>query len=59
MTDALPEANVRGWEAFMPGLTLPDPNDRHVLAAALAAAAKTILTMNLRNLRHRRCRCMT
>ncbi len=49
MNDALPEAEVRGWEARMEGLTLPDPDDRHVLAAALAAGAKTILTMNLRD----------
>ena len=49
MNDALPEAEVRGWEAYMEGLTLPDPDDRHVLAAALAAGAKTILTVNLRD----------
>lgn len=49
MNSALPEAEVRGWEAYMAGLTLPDPDDRHVLAAALAAGAETILTMNLRD----------
>ena len=49
MNDALPEADVRGWEAFMEGLALPDPDDCHVLAAALVAGAKTILTMNLRD----------
>ena len=49
MNGALPEADVQGWEARMDDLTLPDPDDRHVLAAALAAGAGTILTMNLRD----------
>lgn len=49
MNRALPEAEVQGWEARMDGLTLPDPDDHHVLAAALAAEAETILTMNLRD----------
>lgn len=49
MNGALPDAEVSGWEAFMEGLTLPDPNDRHVLAAAIAAGATAILTMNLRD----------
>ena len=49
MNSALPEAEVHGWEAHMDGLTLPDPDDHHVLAAALASEAETILTMNLRD----------
>ena len=49
MNSTLPEADVQGWEARMGGLTLPDPDDHHVLAAALAAGAGTILTMNLRD----------
>lgn len=49
MNNALPEADVQGWEAHMEGLTLPDPDDHHVLAAALASGAGTILTMNLRD----------
>lgn len=36
MKDVLPEADVAGYEALIAGLTLPDPNDRHVLAAAIA-----------------------
>lgn len=49
MNSTLPAAEVHGWETRMEGLTLPDPDDRHVLAAALAAGAGTILTMNLRD----------
>jgi len=49
MERALPDAEVRDWEQHMDGLALPDPDDRHVLAAALAAGAGTILTMNLRD----------
>ena len=49
MNRALPDADVRDWEAHMGGLALPDPDDCHVLAAALAADAGTILTMNFRD----------
>lgn len=49
MDRALPDADVLGWEQHMEGLMLPDPDDCHVLAAALASGAGTILTMNLRD----------
>lgn len=49
MDHALPDADVQGWELHMAGLVLPDPDDRHVLAAALVAGAETILTMNLKD----------
>ena len=49
MNTALPDAEVFGWETRMAGLVLPDPDDCHVLAAALAANAEMILTMNLRD----------
>ena len=38
---------VEGYEVIIPQLTLPDPNDRHVLAAAIHAGATTIVTANL------------
>ncbi len=44
-TDAL----VTGYEDLIPGLQLPDPNDRHVLAAAIRGQADVIVTMNLRD----------
>ena len=49
MDRALPYADVQDWEQHMDGLVLPDPDDCHVLAAALAAGAGIILTMNLRD----------
>lgn len=38
---------VTGYEAIVETLTLPDPDDRHVLAAAITAKANLIVTKNL------------
>lgn len=46
---AFPQARVSGWEALEGPLSLPDWNDRHVLAAAIAAGAQTIVTDNSRD----------
>src|SRR5262249_9025488 len=40
---------VEGYEALIPTLTLPDEQDRHVLAAAIHAGAEVIVTYNLRD----------
>ena len=40
---------VRDYEELIGSLTLPDPNDRHVLAAAIHCHADAILTFNLRD----------
>ena len=46
MNKALPDANVNGFEYLISGLELPDPDDRHVLAAAIRAKAEIIVTLN-------------
>ena len=42
-----PNALVQGYESLIPTLVLPDPNDRHVLAAAIHVEADSIVTFNL------------
>ncbi len=51
-TRELMDAHVRdclvtGYEDLIPVLTLPDPDDRHVLAAAIRSGADVIVTYNL------------
>jgi hypothetical protein len=41
------DALVTGYESLIPALRLPDPDDRHVLAAAIRAGAGVIVTSNL------------
>lgn len=49
MNAAVRDAVVTGYESLVDGLDLPDPNDRHVLAAGIRAGAQTIVTANLRD----------
>lgn len=47
MKEAFPEALVTGYEKLIGAVELPDPNDRHVLAAAIRCCAQHIVTENL------------
>ena len=47
MVRAIPNGLVSGHEIHIGTLTLPDPNDRHVLAAAIHTSASHIVTYNL------------
>ena len=40
---------VAGYEDLIDGLALPDPDDRHVLAAAIRAGVNVIVTFNLKD----------
>jgi predicted nucleic acid-binding protein len=43
------DALVQDYADLIPGLQLPDPDDRHVLAAAIRGRADVIVTLNLRD----------
>lgn len=49
MNEAFPGARVQAFAQIEVGLQLPDPDDRHVVAAALRARADAIVTANLRD----------
>ena len=49
MNLAVPDATIFDYEELIPILRLPDPNDRHVLAAAIHGKAETIITSNLKD----------
>ena len=51
MNDAVPDCLVSGFESLIEGLQLPDPDDRHVLAAAVRSGAQAIITFNLSDFR--------
>lgn len=46
MDQAIPDALVSGHEPLVEGLTLPDADDRHVLAAPIRCNASVIVTFN-------------
>ncbi|QJU52690.1 PIN domain-containing protein [Herbiconiux sp. KACC 21604] len=49
MNDAVRDARVTDFEYLIDELELPDPDDRHVLAAAIHTRASVIVTSNLKD----------
>ena len=47
MNQAVPDCLVEGYELLICGLDLPDPDDNHVLAAAIRCGASVIVTYHL------------
>ena len=49
MVRAVPDCLVTGYEPLIRAVELPDPDDRHVVAAAIRCHAQIIVTNNLRD----------
>lgn len=49
MNKSVRDCLVTGYEPLIEGLKLPDPDDRHVLAAAIKSGAQVIVTSNLKD----------
>lgn len=49
MDASVRDAKVFGYENLIEALVLPDPDDRHVLAAAIKSGANAIITFNLKD----------
>ena len=49
MNEAVRDCLVGGYEDLIDSFSLPDPDDRHVLAAAIRGGAEVIVTYNLKD----------
>lgn len=49
MNIAFPDSTVENFEELIPSLSLPDENDRHILACAIKCKADLITTFNLKD----------
>jgi predicted nucleic acid-binding protein len=54
MGAAVRDWKISGYEPLIDAVKLPDPDDRHVFAAAIRARAQVIVTSNLQPLPYRR-----
>ncbi len=49
MNDSFPGANVTNYKQYISNISLPDADDRHVVAAAIKGKADVIVTFNLKD----------
>ena len=49
MDQSVRDCLVTGYEALIPMLQLPDPDDRHILAAAIIGRCDVIVSQNLKD----------
>ena len=49
MCDAVPDCLTTGYHSLLGVLSLPDPDDRHVLAAAIRSGSQVIVTENTKD----------
>jgi predicted nucleic acid-binding protein len=49
MDRSVMDCMIKGYEHLIPAISLPDRDDRHIVAAAIHAKADTIVTLNLKD----------
>jgi hypothetical protein len=49
MNQSVPDCLVEGYEHLIASIDLPDPHDRHVVAAAIHAHCDAVITVNLKD----------
>jgi predicted nucleic acid-binding protein len=49
VNQSVPDCLITGYEPLIPSLVLPDPKDRHVVAAAIVGRADVIVTLDMRH----------
>lgn len=56
MNIAFPEASVENYGSYINSVVIPDPKDRHVIAAAIKSNSSVIVTFNLKHFPNSLCR---
>lgn len=49
MKAAVPTRDIQGYAQHLQGITIPDPDDRHVVAAGITGGVSVIVTWNIRD----------